>query len=103
MAASHADAFVIIAEFTVMPDHFEAFKALCQEDAHLSATTEPGCRQFDVCVPEDAPNTVVLYEVYDDEAAFETHRRNAYVLQLVEAADRMTSGRVVRRLARQVR
>ena len=103
MPDGQGDAFVIIAEFTVKPEHFDAFRDLALEDAHLSVTTEAGCRQFDVCVPEDAPHTLVLYEVYDDEAAFETHRANDYVARLVEAADRMTTGRSVRRLARQAR
>ncbi len=101
MANNQGAAFIIIAEFTVTPAHFEEFKALAQKDAHLSAGTEPGCRQFDVCVPEDEAHTIVLYEVYDDEAAFETHRQNDYVQHLVEAAERMTTGVTVRRLARQ--
>jgi quinol monooxygenase YgiN len=35
---------------------------------------EPGCRQFDVCTDPGQPDTVFLYELYDDLAAFEAHQ-----------------------------
>ena len=38
------------------------------------ARTEPGCRHFDVLVdPKDATQAM-LYEIYDDEAAFVAHQ-----------------------------
>jgi autoinducer 2-degrading protein len=36
---------------------------------------ERGCRQFDVFVPRGEKDRVMLYEVYDDEAAFQEHLR----------------------------
>ena len=33
-----------------------------------------GCRQFDVCQDRQFPNSVFFYEVYDNEAAFDTHK-----------------------------
>ena len=33
----------------------------------------PGCRQFDVCVDPARDDRIYLYEVYDDEAAFQAH------------------------------
>jgi (4S)-4-hydroxy-5-phosphonooxypentane-2,3-dione isomerase len=38
-----------------------------------SLEREPGCLRFDVCVDQGDPNRVLLYEVYEDEAAFAAH------------------------------
>ncbi|WP_426413418.1 putative quinol monooxygenase [Bradyrhizobium ganzhouense] len=76
-----ADAFVVIAEFEVKPDKLDAFLALAQDDAHHSLTDEPGCRQFDVVVPEGDAVTVLFYEVYEDQAAFDVHLRTPHLAQ----------------------
>ena len=46
-------------------------------NAKVSRETEPGCRQFDVCVEADTGRTF-LYELYDDRAAFEAHLASAH-------------------------
>ena len=65
--------FVVIAEFVVRPGCLDAFLALAEDDAAHSLADEPGCRRFDVVVPEAEPGHVVFYEVYDDRAAFDAH------------------------------
>lgn len=45
---------------------------------HLGAmiaptNAEPGCRTYRVIKSKDDPNTFVLFEVYDDEEAFQAH------------------------------
>ena len=100
MSSDAKGGFVIIAEFAVKPEHFDEFKAMAAEDARLSVTTEAGCHQFDVCVPDEAPSVLTLYEVYDDEAAFEVHRQQDYVQRLVDAAETMATSVTVRRLTR---
>lgn len=67
--------FIVIAEFAIRPGQREAFVEHAREDARQSLTNEQGCHQFDVLVPEDADDRVVLHEVYTDRAAFETHTR----------------------------
>lgn len=66
-------AFVVIAEFRVLPGSMEAFLALASDDARHSLADEPGCHQFDVVVPEAEGNNVLFYEVYADRAAFDAH------------------------------
>ena len=43
--------------------------------AHLLRylTTEPGTVKFEIMVPHDQVDTVMLYEVYASQEAFETH------------------------------
>lgn len=65
--------FVIIVEFGLDPAHFRAFDSAVRVNAAASLKNEPGCQQFDVLVPEEGANRIVLYEIYDDAAAFQAH------------------------------
>jgi quinol monooxygenase YgiN len=63
--------FVVIAEFKVKPEHMADFLALALDDARCSVAHERGCRTFDVAVDQADPNSVMFYEAYDDQAAFD--------------------------------
>jgi (4S)-4-hydroxy-5-phosphonooxypentane-2,3-dione isomerase len=39
---------------------------------------ERGCRQFDVFVPKGEKDRVMLYEIYDNEAAFREHLQTVH-------------------------
>lgn len=71
-------AFVILVEFTIKPGNRSRFHELIVENATRSRTEEPGCRRFDVLTDPKAPDRIVLYELYDDAAAFEAHKRSAH-------------------------
>jgi (4S)-4-hydroxy-5-phosphonooxypentane-2,3-dione isomerase len=65
--------YVIIVEFTIKTGEMPQFMPLMLENAERSLRDEPGCRRFDVLTGEDG--RVILYEIYDDEAAFQAHCR----------------------------
>lgn len=65
--------FVVIAEFQVKKECLNDFLAAAADDAQHSVADEPGCRQFDVVVPEGDGHAVVFYEVYENRAAFDAH------------------------------
>ncbi|MDE1161294.1 MAG: putative quinol monooxygenase [Acidobacteriaceae bacterium] len=65
--------FIVIAEFEVSAEHRSEFLELCAYDSQHSVADEPGCQQFDCITAEEASTSVVLYEVYNDRAAFNTH------------------------------
>ena len=65
--------FVVIAELSVPAPHRAEFLELCAFDSRSSLQNEPGCRQFDLLTMEDTPEMVILYEVYDNRAAFDAH------------------------------
>jgi quinol monooxygenase YgiN len=69
--------FVVTVVFEPKPEHAQAFRAAMFDNARTSRESEPGCRQFDVCV-DPATGTIFLYEIYDDRAAFEAHMRSAH-------------------------
>lgn len=78
--------FVLTVEFELRPADLERFQVLISENARLSVANEPGCRQFDVVRPEGADNRIVLYEVYDDLAAFQAHTKMPHVAAFFSAA-----------------
>ena len=76
----------IVATIEVAPDrreelvsHLMAHRARCLRD-------EPGTHQFDVLVPNEETNKVLLYELYRDAAAFDAHWNGASIAQFREAS-----------------
>ena len=65
---------VVCVEFEIEPGQTDLFMTAVRTNAEQSFSQEAGCQQFDVCQDRHFPNSVFLYEVYDDEAAFETHK-----------------------------
>lgn len=65
--------FVIVVEFKIQPGKMAAFRKLMDENARASCRDEPGCRRFDVLEPIGQSDRIVLYEIYDDRAAFDAH------------------------------
>ena len=78
--------FVIVVEFLIHADFVEPFGAAINDNARASLATEPGCRQFDVCRDPTDPALFFLYEVYDDEAAFQAHLRTAHFAAMERAS-----------------
>jgi quinol monooxygenase YgiN len=83
--------FVLQVNIRIKPENVQAFMARALENAR-EARKEPGCRQFDVLVdPKDA-GRVMLYEVYDDEGAFEAHQQTPHFKKyLAEAVPLLAS------------
>lgn len=65
--------YVVVAEFRTRPDQIAAFRAYMATHAALSLA-EPGCRLFEVAQDTADPALFLLYEVYDDETAYVSHR-----------------------------
>jgi quinol monooxygenase YgiN len=60
-----------------------AHRAHCLSD-------EPGTLQFEVLVPRDDKGKVLLYEVYQDDAAFEAHWNGASMTRIRQESAGMT-------------
>ena len=81
------DGFVVLVRFELNPGSRDAFMTLIEENATASVRDEPGCRRFDVLSPRDGSSTVILYEIYDDPAAFEAHKAMPHYLAFREAVE----------------
>ncbi len=65
--------FVIMVDFRLKPGAKSAFRRLIDDNARASCRNEPGCRRFDVLEAPGEADRIVLYEIYDDRAAFGAH------------------------------
>jgi quinol monooxygenase YgiN len=71
-------AFAITVDFTLTPGAMAAFRKLIDKNARESCAAEPGCRRFDVLVPTEPGDRILLYEIYDDRAAFDVHLKSPH-------------------------
>lgn len=67
--------YVLLVKLQVKPGHMDAYMKSMLDDARSSVRDEPGCLRFDVMRDENKPNTIYLFEVYKDKAAFDAHTR----------------------------
>ena len=83
--------FVLSVELRIKPENVESFIAKALENAAHSRK-EPGCRQFDVLVDPKDKTKVMLYEIYNDESAFEAHQQTPHFKKyLAEAVPLLAS------------
>ena len=93
--------FVLAVGLVVKSDQVDRFMSMLLENAKAARETEPGCRQFDVLVDPKDRTRVMLYEVYEDEAAFQAHQQTphfkryiAEAIPLLQTRDRFVFRRV---------
>jgi autoinducer 2-degrading protein len=70
--------FVIVVDFKIKPGAMQDFRRLIDENATASVRDEPGCRRFDVLANGKEADRILLYEIYDDRAAFGAHLKTPH-------------------------
>jgi len=82
---------VLQVNIKIKPENVDSFMKKVIENAK-AARSEPGCRQFEVLVSPDDKTSIMLYEVYDDQKAFEAHQAGAaFKKYLAEAVPLLAS------------
>ena len=76
---------VLQVNIRIKPENVDAFMKKVIENAK-AARTEAGCRQFEVLVDPDDKTKIMLFEVYDDQKAFEVHQAGAAFKKYVAEA-----------------
>ena len=77
--------YIVFARIVPKPEHYDAAK-----DAILGlipmTLKEPGCRVFTLHEPGDnGDQALYLYEIFDDEDAFNFHHRQEYTKEVFKA------------------
>ena len=75
--------FAIVATYEIASEQIDAFLPLLLAHRDRCLKDEPGTLRFDVLRPE---NNLMLYEVYEDEAAFQVHRNGPSITRFREEA-----------------
>lgn len=87
--------FAITAELEIKQGQMGAFLQRLARHAASCIETEEGCLRFDVLLPKDADSRVVLYEVYENESAFDTHRLTPHFIAFRKDVEDMVVSRTI--------
>jgi (4S)-4-hydroxy-5-phosphonooxypentane-2,3-dione isomerase len=87
----HMPKLAIIVTIEVTPGRREEFLPLLMAHKANCLKGEPGTLQFEVLVPHDENSKLLLYQVYQDDAAFETHFNGPSITRLREEAAGMAT------------
>jgi (4S)-4-hydroxy-5-phosphonooxypentane-2,3-dione isomerase len=85
--------YVLVVEFHLKPGTHGDFRALVDANARASSG-EPGCRRFDVLEPEGERDRILLYEIYDDRAAFDAHVASDHYAAFAAASASLVAGKL---------
>ena len=65
-------AFVLVAKWTAKAGEEDRVRS-CLERLAGPSREEPGCRFYQPCQDPESPGTFLIFEIYDDQAAYEAH------------------------------
>ena len=83
--------FVLVVNIKIKPENVERWMKMALENAR-EARKEPGCRQFEVLIDPKDSTKVMLFEIYNDEKAFEAHQQTPHFKKyLAEAVPLLAS------------
>ena len=83
--------FVLQVTIRIKPENVERWMKMALENAR-EARKEPGCRQFEVLVDPKDKTKIMLFEIYNDESAFEAHQQTPHFKKyLAEAVPLLAS------------
>ncbi|MCE2518094.1 MAG: antibiotic biosynthesis monooxygenase [Alphaproteobacteria bacterium] len=88
--------YVVTVIFELHPGQGENFLPVVKAQAENSMRLEDGCYQFDVAFNDDDPDTVFLYELYADRAAFDDHLNSSHYSVFSEKVQPMIKDKTVR-------
>ena len=84
--------FALVVNIRIKPENVDKFMQGLLANAR-EARKEPGCRQFEALVDPKDNTRVVLFEVYDDEKAFEAHQATPHFKKYLAEAVPMLASR----------
>jgi quinol monooxygenase YgiN len=91
-----ADVLTVVARIRAAKGKGDALAALLQEQVAAVRAAEPGCLIYRPHRSATDPDLFIFYEQYEDEGAFETHRKAAHLASFRERRERegLTEGAV---------
>jgi quinol monooxygenase YgiN len=82
---------ILYAEFTTLEGHESRVAALV-EKLVSDVRGEPGNVRFDAWVRRDVPREYVVFEIYSDEASFESHLNSSHCIEFNERLGALVAG-----------
>jgi quinol monooxygenase YgiN len=97
-AAQAGGVYINAVDLVIVPSEMPKFIEAIKENG-ANAVKEPGCREFNITVLASNPNHVFLYEVYDNEAALDAHRKTEHYKKYQATTAGMVADRSVRAMS----
>jgi (4S)-4-hydroxy-5-phosphonooxypentane-2,3-dione isomerase len=92
VVAQVAGSYVNAVDLDIVPAERDNYLAAITENG-IAAAKEPGCRRFDILNLASDPNHFFLYEVYENEAAFQAHRASEHFQKYAATTAKMVAKR----------
>jgi quinol monooxygenase YgiN len=74
-------AYVLVAKWTAKGGEEDRVRN-CLERLAGASREEPGCRYYQPCQDPASPEAFLIFEIYDDEAAFAAHGESAHFQEI---------------------
>jgi len=87
--------FAVVVNFKINPGRMEPFLGHIRVNAASSLRDEPGCHRFDIWTDPARPDEVFLYELYENEVAFEAHQKMPHFAAMGRAAQGLVAERAL--------
>jgi quinol monooxygenase YgiN len=71
-------------KYTCQPGKVEEVLAALRRMAALVKQHEPGCHAYQISRSVDNPDLLLLYELYDDQAALDFHTQTDHFKQIIQ-------------------
>jgi quinol monooxygenase YgiN len=84
----------IVATITTATGKRDEYLKHLKAHAQRCLSTEPGTLKFEILVPQQQADTVMLYELYSSREAFEAHRKGASLQQIRQDARELQTSMV---------
>ena len=85
--------YVRIAELEIDPARLDAYKAAVKEEMEASVRVDPGVLAIYAVTEKDSPARLRFFEIYADEAAYNSHRESAHFKKYVAVTKNMIKSR----------
>ena len=86
-------AVVLFVTLQITADKMAKFLGRVREHRNNVLKSEPDCLRFDISKPDQRENTIQLYEVYANQAAFDHHMETPYMKAYMEDTAPMIENR----------
>src|ERR1700688_516486 len=96
-AAQSGPYYIVAVDLDIVPAELDKYMAASKENGAASVK-DAGCREFNITVSQKDPNHVLLFEVYDNAAAFEAHRATDHFKKYIATTTSMVAKREIRQL-----
>jgi quinol monooxygenase YgiN len=84
--------YAIVATIKTAPGKREEYLKHLRAHAERCRSNEPGTLAFEILVPQEQADTIMLYELYKDRAAFDAHLNGASMQQARKDAAGLSLG-----------